>query len=79
MRIKNHKEGMWEDCVTPAGVNHVSEYKNSFKIIHLSRYMSERGQQAFLLGMQPINTICQRQYINCKSNNFVCVSITTNF
>jgi len=49
---------MWEDCVTPAGVNHVREHKNSFKIIHLSRYMSERGQQAFLLGMQPINTIC---------------------
>jgi hypothetical protein len=29
MRMKNHKEGMWEDCVTLAGVKHVSEQKNS--------------------------------------------------
>jgi hypothetical protein len=29
MRMKNHKEGMWEDGVTLAGLSHVSEQKNS--------------------------------------------------
>jgi hypothetical protein len=29
MIMKTHKNGTWEDCVTLAGVNHVSGQKNS--------------------------------------------------
>ena len=34
MRIKNHKEGMWENCVTLPGVNHVSEQTNSISKLY---------------------------------------------
>jgi hypothetical protein len=34
MRMKNRKEGMWEDCVTLAGVNHVSEQRNIVSKLH---------------------------------------------
>jgi hypothetical protein len=43
MRMKNHKEGMWEDCVTLAGINHVREQKNIVSKLNTQVVICRKG------------------------------------